>query len=119
LSSEPRRIVDNGAVINARRPSPIGVANACGTDRAATGVAALDDPRDVPPDRGGETDETDGDVVALTATGESCAGGVTMTIRIPTAMRPIDPVAIANPRVERCTSVCRIASRSAAATSDG
>ena len=101
LSSEPRRIVDPGAVISARRPSPIGVASACGTDRAATGVAArAEDPR--PAD--GEFD-ADGDVVALTATGESCAGGVTMIIKVPTAIRPIDPVAIANPRVERCSSV--------------
>lgn len=61
----------------------------------------------------------DGDVVALTATGESCAGGVIMTMRIATATRPTDPVAIAKLRVERCTTVCRIACRSAAATSDG
>jgi len=64
-------------------------------------------------------DDVNGEVVALTATGASCAGGVTTIMRIPTATRPIDPVAIANPRVERCTSVCRIACRSAAATSDG
>ena len=44
-------------------------------------------------------------VVALTATGESCAGGVTMIIKVPTAISPIDPVAMANPRVERCSSV--------------
>jgi hypothetical protein len=61
----------------------------------------------------------EGDVVALTATGESCAGGVTMIIKVPTAISPIEPVAIANPRVERCSSVWRIACRSAAATSDG
>jgi hypothetical protein len=64
-------------------------------------------------------EDVTGEVVALTATGESCAGGVTTIMRIPTATRPIDPVAIAKPRVERCTSVCRIACRSAAATSDG
>jgi hypothetical protein len=64
-------------------------------------------------------EDVNGEVVALTATGASRAGGVTTIMRIPTATRPIDPVAIANPRVERCTSVCRIACRSAAATSDG
>ena len=48
----------------------------------------------------------DGDVVALTATGESWAGGVTRIISTPSATRPIEPVAIANPRVERCTTVC-------------
>ena len=61
----------------------------------------------------------DGVVVALTATGESCAGGVTTIISAPSATRPIEPVAIANPRVDRCTAVCWIASRSAAASSDG
>jgi hypothetical protein len=64
-------------------------------------------------------EDVNGEVVALTATGASCAGGVTTIMRIPTATSPIDPVAIASPRVERCTAVCRIACRSAAATSDG
>jgi len=50
-------------VINARRPSPIGVASAWGTDRAATGVTAR-----AADSRGFDAD---GDVVALTATGES------------------------------------------------
>jgi hypothetical protein len=61
----------------------------------------------------------EGDVVALTATGESCAGGVTTIIKAPSATRPIEPVAIAKPRVDRCTTACWTASRSAAASSDG
>jgi hypothetical protein len=73
------------------------------------------------PDDDGRTVEgvAEGDVVALTATGESCAGGVTKIIRTPSATSPIDPVAIAKPRVDRCAGVWWISSRSAAASSDG
>lgn len=111
-------MVAPGAVINARWPSPIGVAKACGTDRAATGVARATVVRTVAT-VATVAAEPDGDVVALTATGESCAGGVTKIISTPSAASPTDPVAIANPRVDRCAVVCWIASRSAAASSDG
>ena len=77
----------------------MGVANSWRTARAATGLAA----------RVGVLRVVDGvtvgDVVALTATGESCAGGVTRIISTPSATRPIEPVAIAKPRVDRCANV--------------
>ena len=113
VSCTSSSVPDVGGDARQRHQRPVAVADRrreCVGHRRDTAAAAADTPRSA---------TAIGDVVALIAIGESWRRGVTVNISIATATSPIVPVAIANARVERWGSVCRIACRSAAATSDG